>query len=96
MADLPALNLNGPAALQPGAPARSARRATEGSPAFEALLERLTARAAELDVRSREVARPEDLPGAMDAARASLEDALTLGERLLEAYQAEQRRGAKP
>lgn len=97
MADLPALNLNGPGALQPGAPARSTRDASSASsPAFEALLERLTARAADLDARSREVARPEDLPGAVDAARASLEDALTLGERLLEAYQAEQHRGAKP
>lgn len=96
MADLPALNLNGPGALQPTAPARTARTSsTDSSPAFEALLERLTARAAELDEKSRVVARPEDLPGAMDAARASLEDALTLGERLLEAYQAEQRRGAQ-
>ncbi len=96
MADLPALNLNGPGALQPGAPARSTRGASaDTSPAFEALLERLTARAAELDVKSRALARPEDLPGAVDAARASLEDALTLGEQLLDAYQAEQQRGVK-
>ncbi len=95
MTELPALDLNGPGALRPGAPARQARASSENSPAFEALLERLTARAADLDVKSRGVARPEDLPGAVDAARASLEDALTLGEQLLEAYQAEQRRGAK-
>jgi len=95
MAEISPLNLNGPGALQPGSPART-ERSTDGSPAFEALLERLTARAAELDVKTREVAQPEDLPGAVDAARASLEDALTLGEQLLEAFHAEQRRGAKP
>ena len=97
MADLPALPSSGPAASQASAPAR-ANRATPNaasSPAFEALLERLTARAAELDTKSREVEGPEDLPGALDAARASLDDALTLGEQLLEAFQAAQRRGVK-
>ena len=62
--------------------------ARQAGPAFEALLERLLASAAELEQRSRSLSSPQELPGAVDAARASLEDALTLGERLLEAYRA--------
>lgn len=69
------------------APARKANAATTGAnPAFEVLLERLTTRAADLGQRSRSVQTPEEVGQAVDAARASLEDALTLGERLLEAY----------
>jgi|SoiMethySBSTD1v2_1073268.scaffolds.fasta_scaffold20226_4 hypothetical protein len=60
------------------------------SPAFEALLERLTARASDLEERSRTLQAPEEVPAALDAARASLEDALTLSERLLEAYRRSQ------
>jgi hypothetical protein len=89
MADIPALPTSGPGALAPLTSTRANRAEAPGSsPAFEALLERLSARAAELDTKSRELASPADLPGAVDAARASLEDALTLGERLLEAYRA--------
>jgi hypothetical protein len=71
-------------ASAPRKPAPSASRGA--SPAFEALLERLTARASELEERSRTLQAPEEVPAALDAARASLEDALTLSERLLEAY----------
>lgn len=89
MAEIPALPASVAGAQAPSTGARPQRAATSGSsPAFEALLERLSARAAELDTKSRELSGPEDLPGAVDAARASLEDALTLGERLLEAYRA--------
>lgn len=75
---------------------RSAPRgagAQSASPAFEALLERLTTRAAELDQKSKTLSAPEELPAALDAARSSLEDALTLGEELLEAYRVAQHRG---
>ena len=61
--------------------------------AFEALLERLTSRAAELEEKTKSLASPAELPDAVDAARASLEDALTLGEKLLEAYRAGQQGG---
>jgi hypothetical protein len=71
-------------------PAREAR-AARGGPAFEALLERLEARAAELEEKSNTLAEPEQLPEAVDAARASLEEALRLGEELLEAYRAARR-----
>lgn len=57
-------------------------------PAFEALLERLEARAAELQEKSKTLSGPAELPGAVDAARVSLEEALHLGEELLEAYRA--------
>jgi len=97
MTDLPALPASGPGALAPAGLARAPRgESAESSPAFEALLERLTARAAELDTKSRELSTPEELPGALDAARASLEDALSLGERLLEAYRAARGGEARP
>jgi predicted RNase H-like HicB family nuclease len=60
-------------------------------PAFEALLSRLEARAAELKEKSEALAGPAELPGALDAARASLEEALHLGQELLEAYHAVRR-----
>lgn len=68
------------------APARKAPSTSGANPAFEVLLERLTTRAADLGERSRSVQTPEQVGQAVDAARASLEDALTLGESLLEAY----------
>lgn len=67
---------------------RDPRGATPAGPAFEALLERLTARAAVLEEKSKTFATPADLPEALDAARASLEDALALGTELIEAYRA--------
>lgn len=62
-----------------------------GGPAFEALLERLEARAAELQEKSKTLSGPSELPGALDVARVSLEEALHLGEELLEAYHAARR-----
>ena len=55
-------------------------------PAFEALLEKLEARALDLKRTTEEVAGPTELSGAVDRARASLDDALSLGDQLLEAY----------
>jgi hypothetical protein len=85
--------VNGPAAAKPALRGDGARSAERSAPAFEALLERLEARAAELELRSRTLERPEELPDAVDAARASLADALALGEELLEAYRAAEQRG---
>lgn len=55
-------------------------------PAFEILLEKLEARANDLKRTTEEVDGPTELSGAVDRARASLDDALSLGDRLLEAY----------
>jgi len=85
---IPAL---GAEAVRPGAPARPG--ASPSSPAFEALLERLSVRAAELEKRSQTLESAAELPEAVDAARASLEDALHLGSELLEAYRAAQQSG---
>ena len=60
--------------------------AGSGNPAFRVLFERLQAQADALEERSKEVADPGQLSGAVDAARASLQDALSLGEELLEAF----------
>ena len=60
--------------------------ATESGAAFRVLLERREESARELSARSVEVTDASDLAGAVDSARASLADAMTLGERLLEAY----------
>lgn len=66
----------------------SAARPGASAPAFEALLERLTARAAELEAQSQTLSDPAELPQALDTARASLAEALELGEGLLEAFRA--------
>lgn len=70
-----------------GLPKPSASDATPASGvAFRALLERLETQARELEVQSRSIESPQDLTGAVDRAHASLQDALSLGDRLLEAY----------
>ncbi len=62
------------------------------SPTFQALLERLHERANELEKTSQTLDTPELLAGAVDSARASLEDAQSLSDRLLEAYRASRQR----
>jgi hypothetical protein len=69
-------------------PARAQRARPADSPAFHVLLERLEARAAALEAQSRALDDPRLLAPAVEEARASLEDALSLGEGLLEAYRA--------
>ena len=69
----------------------------EERPAFRALLDRLQEQASSLSERSKEVGDPAQLSDAVDEARASLDEALSLGERLLEAYrEANHRTGADP
>jgi hypothetical protein len=53
-------------------------------PGFQALLEKLERRAGTL--ASRELDNPDHLAGALDEARASLEEALELGRDLIEAF----------
>lgn len=79
----------GPETIRPTAPAQTPAQAPQrsaNSPSFEVLLERLQTKAQELDERSQTVNDPENLSGAVEAARASLDDAVSLGDRLLEAY----------
>ena len=56
------------------------------SPAFQVLLDPLEESARELETTRETVDDPTRLAGAVDSARASLADALSLGEELLEAY----------
>ena len=56
--------------------------------AFRVLLDQLENQAHRLQDASGEVERPEQLAGAVEQARESLADALTLGDKLLEAYRA--------
>ncbi|MBI5364839.1 MAG: hypothetical protein HZA53_16805 [Planctomycetes bacterium] len=64
---------------------RGAQTATDGV-AFKALLERLERDAHALERDSQRVQGPQALAGAVDRAHASLQDVLSLGDQLLEAY----------
>jgi hypothetical protein len=59
------------------------------TPAFQVLLERLSATARDLQEKTEGVEKPDQLAGAVVRARQSLDDALNLGGRLLEAWRAE-------
>lgn len=67
--------------------ARAKKDAQEAAgPAFHALLEELQMKAAELERTSQGADDADLLAGAVDTARSSLEDALSLSDQLLEAY----------
>ncbi len=72
------------------APAKPRQISADGGVAFRALLERLEAQAEKLADSSQKVEDAKALERAMDIARASLSDALTLSDRLLEAFREEQ------
>jgi hypothetical protein len=82
-----------------GGPARAAGASNcpAAAPAsgvgFQALLESLETRARELRAQSAEVTDARSLSGAVDAARISLGDALTLSESLLEAVRQARQQG---
>lgn len=59
---------------------------TEPGAAFRALLERLEERTRELEEKSQTLEDASGLAGAVDTARASLEDAVSLSDKLLEAF----------
>ena len=77
--------VDGPQA-QPGSKARQAEGPSEDSPAFRVLLEKLQQQARELEEKSSAVDAPEHLAEAVDIARASLDDALSLSDQLLESF----------
>ncbi len=56
--------------------------------AFQALIDELEAQARQLAADSQQIAGPTELAEAVDRAHASLADALSLSDRLLEAYRA--------
>ena len=72
-----------------------AKKSAEGSGvAFRALLDSLQVRASELSEQSEAVDRPDDLSEAVGQARETLEEALDVHDRLLEAFrQARQQSG---
>lgn len=61
-----------------------------GAVAFKALLDQLEQRAQALEVESRKDLSKDDLAGAVDNARISLQQMLSLKNQLLEAWQASQ------
>ena len=76
--------------------AQPARKTADANPAFQALLERLQKSAQELEATTESVADADLLAGAVDRARESLTDALSLSDQLLEAYRAEEQRASEP
>lgn len=80
---IPLTNLQATGA-SPSAPGKPAAAPPSGGASFQALLERLEKQADGL--AGRVVDQPAELSGAVDEARASLNDALDLGRDLLEAY----------
>ncbi len=73
---------------------RKPATSTEAGPAFRALLEQLEHGAQGLTRASEGLEKPEQLAGAVDRARATLDDALSLGDQLLEAFRAANQRGS--
>jgi len=70
--------------------------ALSGGVAFQVLIEKLETQARELERDASRVESPADLAGAVDRAQASLEGALELSERLLEAFHASRRHSEAP
>ena len=77
-------------AIQPNAPRPNARPDRAGGAAFQALLEKLEAQAKQLEASTQGLDDPRALAGAVDVARASLDDASSLGDQLLEAFRSSQ------
>ena len=73
---------------------RSASTTQAGGAAFQSLLEKLENQARDLARASEAVDTPLELAGAVDSAKESLAGALSLSDRLLEAYRAAQQGGA--
>ena len=71
---------------QPTAPATPVD--AQGNPAFRALLDRLSSEAQALGRASETLERPADLSSVAEQAKASLNDAASLGAELLEAVRA--------
>ncbi len=98
------LPIQGPSGAQKSAPiqpgsAKSApdAKSAANAVAFRALLDDLEVKARELGAKADSVGNPTDLAGAMQGAKSSLDDALSIRDRLLEAFrQAETQHGDEP
>lgn len=72
------------------------RPAQPSGPAFQALLERIQNQAKEIKESSKTTGDAASLNKAVGLARASLDDALSLSDSLLEAFREAQQQGATP
>jgi hypothetical protein len=79
-------SLNPSRGITPGQPNKPDSAEATGGPAFHALLEKLQQSARSLSADSEKVEKPDELSGAVDRARSTLNDALSLSDQLLEAY----------
>jgi hypothetical protein len=90
MRELPILPALEAAKIQPS-PAAPPKPQPGATPiAFEALLERLRTQARALEETAKEPLSARELPDAVHDAQASLQDALTIADGLLEAYRSGQ------
>lgn len=80
-------NVSTLAAVQNRAPVDVAAP-SRGGAAFEALLEKLQLQANQIQQQGSQVQTSQQVVDAADAAKSSLDDALHLGDQLLEAYRA--------
>lgn len=87
-------SVSGPGSSQ-GTQGTGAADSAQGA-AFKALLEKLEGQARDLALASEQVDGPVELAGAVDNAKNSLEDALSLSDQLLEAYRASRHEGDAP
>lgn len=76
--------LRGAEGVQPGGRASGAKK--NENPAFRILLEKLSTQARELAEKSDSLDDPHHLAEAVDMARSSLDDAMSLGDQLLETF----------
>ncbi|MFT7484670.1 MAG: hypothetical protein ACI9F9_000514 [Candidatus Paceibacteria bacterium] len=83
-AGIPPAGSTGPA--QAGQRAADEAARTKGGPAFQAMLDQLQAKSKSLSADSASVEKPEDLSGAVNRAKSTLTDALSLSDQLLEAF----------
>ena len=77
-------------AASSGSAAPQTKSVDGGAVAFKALLDQLEQRAQALELESRKDLSKDDLAGAVDNARISLQQMLSLKDQLLEAWQASQ------
>jgi hypothetical protein len=87
MKDIPILQSQQTACVKPasGAPTK-VQSNSEPSLAFQALIERLRDQARSLEQSTEQPLNARELPGAVKAAQASLHDALSIADSLVEAY----------
>ena len=88
--------LTGAGKVEQTAPSNSQDPARVAGPAFQVLLDRIQSQTKELKASSKTLDNPASLNEAVDIARASLDDALSLGDRLLEAFREAQQQIATP